>query len=68
MAQIAPRWTFSRDAAVVATAAGLLALGLGVPGAAAAAEPRIDLRVLVVDNGDSPVDAITAQLADTGIP
>ena len=68
MAQIARGWTFSRDAAVVATAAGLLALGLGVPGAAAAGEPRIDLKVLVVDNGDSPVEAITAELADTGIP
>lgn len=68
MAQRAHRWRFSRDAAVVVTAAGLLALGLGVPGAAAAEEPRIDLRVLVVDNGDSPVEAITAELADTGIP
>lgn len=68
MAQIACRWRISRDAAAVATAAGLLALGLGVPGAAAAAEPRIDLKVLVVDNGDSPVDAITAELTDIGIP
>lgn len=31
-------------------------------------EPRIDLRVLVVDNGDAPVQAITAQLKSTGIP
>ena len=65
MAQSAHRW---RNSAAVLAAAGLLALGLGVPGAAAAAQPRIDLRVLVVDNGDSPVRAITAQLKSTGIP
>ncbi|WP_052424491.1 hypothetical protein [Streptomyces fulvoviolaceus] len=57
-----------RAAAVVMTTAGLIALGLGTPGASAAEEPRIDLKVLVVDNGDSPVDAITAQLESTGIP
>ncbi|MGC9544296.1 hypothetical protein [Streptomyces sp. UG1] len=65
MAHTARRW---RNAAAAVTAAGLLALGQGTPGAAAAAEPRIDLRVLVVDNGDSPVRAITAQLRSTGIP
>ena len=65
MAQSAHRW---RNSAAVLTATGLLALGLGVPGAAAAAQPRIDLRVLVVDNGDSPVRAITARLRSTGIP
>ncbi|WP_327716661.1 hypothetical protein OG381_15355 [Streptomyces sp. NBC_00490] len=65
MAQSAHR---RRAAAAVLTAAGLLALGLGAPGAAAAATPRIDLKVLVVDNGDSPVQAITAQLKSTGIP
>ncbi|MFC8091283.1 hypothetical protein [Streptomyces sp. NPDC057301] len=65
MAQSAHRW---RNTAAVLGAAGLLSLGLGVPGAAAAAEPRIDLRVLVVDNGDAPVQAITAQLKSTGIP
>ena len=72
MAPSARRWKFSRytryTTVVAVTAAGLLALGLGAPGAAAAEEPRIDLRVLVVDNGDSPVEAITAELADTGIP
>ncbi|MDQ1044831.1 hypothetical protein [Streptomyces sp. V4I2] len=57
-----------RTTAAVLTAAGLMALGLGIPGASAAEEPRIDLRVLVVDNGDSPVQAITAQLKSTGIP
>ncbi|MEV7001097.1 hypothetical protein AB0N62_25875 [Streptomyces sp. NPDC093982] len=65
MAQSAHRW---RNTAAVLGAAGLLSLGLGVPGAAAAGEPRIDLRVLVVDNGDAPVQAITAQLKSTGIP
>lgn len=65
MAQSAHRW---RNAAAVLAAAGLLVLGQHVPGAAAAEEPRIDLRVLVVDNGDSPVRAITAQLKSTGIP
>ncbi|QOV38845.1 hypothetical protein IM697_10965 [Streptomyces ferrugineus] len=65
MAHTAHRW---RNAAAVLTAAGLLALGPAAPGAAAAGEPRIDLRVLVVDNGDSPVRAIAAQLESTGIP
>ncbi|MFD5079290.1 hypothetical protein [Streptomyces sp. NPDC058371] len=65
MAQSAHRW---RDAAAVLAAAGLLVLGLGAPGASAAPAPRIDLKVLVVDNGDSPVEAITAELRNTGIP
>ncbi|MFC5220374.1 hypothetical protein [Streptomyces coerulescens] len=65
MAHTAHRW---RNAAAVAAAAGLLTLGLSVPGAAAAVEPRVDLRVLVVDNGDSAVRAITDQLKSTGIP
>ncbi|MCF1599577.1 hypothetical protein [Streptomyces muensis] len=65
MAQSAHRW---RNSAAVLAATGLLALGLSAPGTAAAGEPRIDLRVLVVDNGDSPVRAITAQLRSTGIP
>lgn len=65
MAHTAHRW---RNAAAVAAAAGLLTLGLSVPGAAAAEDPRIDLRVLVVDNGDSSVKAITDQLKTTGIP
>ncbi|MFE6284141.1 hypothetical protein [Streptomyces sp. NPDC057877] len=59
----------TRGLAAVAAAAGLLAAGLGAPGSAtAAAQPRIDLRVLVVDDGDSPVQAITAQLRSTGVP
>ncbi|MFK4102817.1 hypothetical protein ACI2L1_22570 [Streptomyces sp. NPDC019531] len=59
------RW---RTTAALMAAAGLMALGAGTPGASAAEEPRIDLRVLVVDNGDSPVEAITAQLDSTGVP
>ncbi|MFF8396053.1 hypothetical protein [Streptomyces sp. NPDC016172] len=50
------------------TAAGMITAGATAPGAAAAAEPRIDLKVLVVDNGDGPVKAVTAQLKSTGIP
>ncbi|WP_257004508.1 hypothetical protein [Streptomyces sp. SA15] len=61
----ANRWTTT---AAVLTAAGLMTLGLGTPGASAAEPSRIDLKVLVVDNGDSPVQAITAQLESTGIP
>ncbi|MFI8187862.1 hypothetical protein ACIF8T_03495 [Streptomyces sp. NPDC085946] len=65
---MAQRARGGRRAAVAGTAASLLALGLGAPGASAAGEPRIDLRVLVVDDGGSPVRAITAQLRSTGIP
>ncbi|MGW0713005.1 hypothetical protein ACWD4G_45005 [Streptomyces sp. NPDC002643] len=66
MAYHARRW---RDAAAVMAAAGLLTAGPGVtPGASAAPAPRIDLKVLVVDNGDSPVQAITAELKSNGIP
>ncbi|MET7702689.1 hypothetical protein [Streptomyces sp. NPDC005485] len=65
MAQSAHRW---RNAAAGLTTVGLLAVGLGAPHASAAATPRIDLKVLVVDNGDSPVAAITAELKNTGIP
>jgi len=62
------RNTAARHTAATLTAAGLLALGVAVPTATAAAEPRIDLKVLVVDDGDSPVQAITAELKSTGIP
>ena len=65
MAQVALRW---RNAAAGLTTVGLLAVGLGAPGASAATAPRIDLKVLVVDNGDSPVAAIAAELKNTGIP
>jgi hypothetical protein len=65
MAHRARRW---RAAAVTATAAGMITLGLAAPGASAATDPRIDLRVLVVDDGAGPVGAITAQLRSEGIP
>ncbi|MFC9681776.1 hypothetical protein [Streptomyces sp. NPDC056948] len=65
MAQRARRW---RNTAAAMTAAGMITAGAVAPGAAAAEEPRIDLKVLVVDNGDSPVKAVTAQLRSTGVP
>ncbi|WP_369258102.1 hypothetical protein [Streptomyces sp. R35] len=65
MAHTAHRW---RDAAAVLAAASLSVLGLGVPGASAATAPRIDLKVLVIDNGAGQVGAITAELKNTGIP
>uniref|UniRef100_UPI0031E41193 hypothetical protein n=1 Tax=Streptomyces hawaiiensis TaxID=67305 RepID=UPI0031E41193 len=65
MAQRARRW---RKTAAAVTAAGMITAGAAAPGAAAAEDPRIDLKVLVVDNGDSPVKAVTAQLRNTGVP
>ena len=65
MTHRAYRW---RCAAAVLTAVGAMTLGPGAPGAAAAVEPRVDLRVLVVDDGGSAVGAIVAQLRSTGIP
>ncbi|MEU0387626.1 hypothetical protein [Streptomyces chartreusis] len=65
MAQRARRW---RGTAAAVTVAGLITAGAVTPGAVAAEEPRIDLKVLVVDNGDSPVRAVTAQLRSTGVP
>ncbi|MEU9334587.1 hypothetical protein AB0D49_15705 [Streptomyces sp. NPDC048290] len=65
MARSAHGWRIT--AAVVAVTA-LTTLGVTAPVAAADPQPRIDLKVLVVDNGDSPVQAITDQLENTGIP
>ncbi|NEE13735.1 hypothetical protein G3M58_45680 [Streptomyces sp. SID7499] len=65
MAQRARSW---RRTAAAVTAAGMITAGATAPGAAAVEEPRIDLKVLVVDNGDSTVKAVTAQLRSTGIP
>ncbi|MER6161690.1 hypothetical protein ABT147_40310 [Streptomyces sp. NPDC001868] len=65
MTHSVPGW---RNAAAVVASASLLAAGLGIPEASAAAAPRVDLRVLVLDNGDSPVQAIAAELKSTGIP
>ncbi|MFD8412509.1 hypothetical protein ACFV2Q_12225 [Streptomyces sp. NPDC059650] len=58
----------NRVAAAMAVAA---LVSVALPGAsaqAAATTPRIDLRVLVVDDGGSSVEAITAELRDTGVP
>jgi hypothetical protein len=65
-----PGW---RSADAVVASASLPVAGPGIPGASAAAAPRVDLEVLMPDNGDSPVQAITvqaitAELKSTGIP
>ncbi|MGW3109429.1 hypothetical protein [Streptomyces sp. NPDC001100] len=65
MAQTTHRW---RAGASVLAAAGLLVLGLRAPAVSAAGEPRTDLAVLVVDNGDGPVEAVAAQLKSEGVP
>ncbi|MFG2770382.1 hypothetical protein [Streptomyces sp. NPDC048350] len=58
----------SRTAALIAAA--LLATVVPSAGASAAAPPvpRIDLAVLVVDDGGGAVEAITAELRSTGVP
>nr|WP_030751459.1 hypothetical protein [Streptomyces griseus] len=56
-----------RTAAVLAAAA-LLATVLPSAQATAAPAPRIDLTVLVVDDGGSAVQAITAELKGSGVP
>ena len=48
MAHRARRGRTATHAAAFVAAAGLTALSLAAPGASAAGEPRIDLRVLVV--------------------
>ncbi|MCH0555615.1 hypothetical protein [Streptomyces sp. MUM 16J] len=65
MTHRAHRW---RAATVTVTVAGMITLGLAAPAASAATDPRIDLKVLVVDDGSSSVGAITAQLKSEGIP
>ncbi|MEV7591558.1 hypothetical protein AB0O42_14850 [Streptomyces sp. NPDC089922] len=58
----------NRLAAVMAAAA-LVSVAVPVASATAAVTPpRIDLKVLVVDDGGSSVEAITAELRDTGVP
>ncbi|MCS0605179.1 hypothetical protein NX794_28795 [Streptomyces sp. LP11] len=52
----------------VTAAVGLIGVGLAAPDASAATAPRVDLRVLVVDDGAGPVGAVTAQLRGEGVP
>ncbi|MCB5167132.1 hypothetical protein LG634_20100 [Streptomyces bambusae] len=57
--------------AAACLAAALVTLAVPAATARAAEEavtPRIDLKVLVVDDGGSSVEAITAELRDTGVP
>ncbi|MFG2709480.1 hypothetical protein ACGFX2_02860 [Streptomyces goshikiensis] len=57
----------NRVAAAMAAAA-LMSVAVPAAAAEAAVTPRIDLKVLVVDDGGSSVEAITAELRDTGVP
>nr|WSW46197.1 hypothetical protein OG296_25565 [Streptomyces sp. NBC_01001] len=57
----------NRAAAAMAVAA-LMSVAMPAATAQAAVTPRIDLKVLVVDDGGSSVEAITAELRDTGVP
>lgn len=54
--------------AAVCLAAAIASVAVPGASAQAAVTPRIDLRVLVVDDGGSSVEAITAELRDTGVP
>lgn len=58
-----------RAAVALAVSALLAAAALPAPAAAAAGPaPRIDLEVLVVDDGGASVAAVTAELRSTGVP
>ncbi|MBW5486096.1 hypothetical protein [Streptomyces bambusae] len=57
----------NRAAAAFAVAA-LVSVATPATAAETAVTPRIDLKVLVVDDGGSSVEAITAELRDTGVP
>ncbi|MFD9354247.1 hypothetical protein [Streptomyces sp. NPDC060031] len=54
--------------AAVCAAAALVSVAVPAVTAQAVTAPRIDLKVLVVDDGGSSVEAITAELRDTGVP
>ncbi|MFJ6935987.1 hypothetical protein [Streptomyces sp. NPDC101132] len=54
--------------AAVCVAAALVSVAVPAVSATAAVTPRIDLKVLVVDDGGSAVDAVTSELRDTGVP
>ncbi|MCX5378741.1 hypothetical protein [Streptomyces sp. NBC_00091] len=58
----------NRVAAAMAAAALMSVAAPAATAQAAVVTPRIDLKVLVVDDGGSSVGAITAQLKDTGVP
>ncbi|MFE8937564.1 hypothetical protein ACFYNX_08740 [Streptomyces sp. NPDC007872] len=67
-AHASPR-TAPRTARLAAlAAAALVATAVPSAQAATAPEPRIDLTVLVVDDGGSAVGAITAELKGSGVP
>ncbi|MEU3961344.1 hypothetical protein AB0F42_16195 [Streptomyces buecherae] len=53
---------------VACATAALIAVGLPTSGAGAAEAPRIDLRVLVVDDGGPATAAIAAELDSAGTP
>ncbi|MGR8010990.1 hypothetical protein [Streptomyces hypolithicus] len=55
-------------ASAAVLAAGLLVVAVPPTGAGAAPVPRIDLKVLVVDDGGASVDAIASELRGTGVP
>jgi hypothetical protein len=54
--------------AAVSTAAALVALAVSPTVARAATAPRVDLRVLVVDDGGPATEAITSELDGAGTP
>ncbi len=56
------------SAAIACTGALVVALLAPAPGALADSTPRIDLRVLVVDDGGPSVAAVAAELASEGTP
>ncbi|MCB5182082.1 hypothetical protein [Streptomyces antimicrobicus] len=55
-------------AAAACAVAVLVSVATPATAAETATAPRIDLKVLVVDDGGSSVEAITAELRDTGVP
>ena len=58
----------TRLALTALMAAGLLTTAIPAANAAATVAPRIDLKVLVLDDGGSAVGAIVAELKNTGVP
>lgn len=55
-------------AAAISAASAMVALGVAPSAASAATAPRIDLRVLVVDDGGPATAAVTAELDGAGTP